>query len=68
MSSSWSSLVDNLAEVFHKIKRKDADCLFEYGGVHDNLTNNKCLSCCKSYSKKINENLKKRFKNTFKFF
>ena len=27
----------------------------------------KCLSCFKDYSKKINEELKKRFKNTFKF-
>ena len=27
----------------------------------------KCLSCNKNYSNKINEELKKRFKNTFKF-
>ena len=27
----------------------------------------KCLSCNKSYSNKIDEELKKRFKNTFKF-
>ena len=27
----------------------------------------KCLSCNKDYSNKINEELKKRFKNTFKF-
>ena len=27
----------------------------------------KCLSCNKSYSNKIDEELKKRFRNTFKF-
>ena len=27
----------------------------------------KCLSCKKNYSNKIDEKLKKRFKNTFKF-
>ena len=27
----------------------------------------KCLSCNKNYSNKIDEKLKKRFKNTFKF-
>ena len=28
----------------------------------------KCTSCNKDYSKKIDEELKKRFKNTFKFY
>ena len=28
----------------------------------------KCLSCNKDYSNKIDEELKKQFKNTFKFF
>ena len=28
----------------------------------------KCLSCNKNYSNKIDKELKKRFKNTFKFY
>ena len=33
----------------------------------DNLIIYKCLSCNKCYSKKLNEELKRKFKNTFKF-
>ena len=51
-ASSSSNLVDNL----------------EYKSVKDNLIKYKCLSCNKNYSNKIVEELKKRFKNTFKFF
>ena len=32
-----------------------------------NVTNYKCLSCNANYSKKIDENLKNQFKNTFEF-
>ena len=35
--------------------------------VKDNLIKYKCLSCNKDYSKKHDEELKKKFKNTFKF-
>ena len=31
------------------------------------MTINKCLSCNKCYSKKLNEGLKKKFKNIFTF-
>ena len=41
---------------------------FEYESVKDNLIKYKCLSCNEDYSNKIDEELKKRFKNTFKFF
>ena len=67
MASSLSNLVDNLAEGVHKIKRKNCDCFLEYESVNDNLIKYKCLSCNKNYSNKLDENLKKRFKNTFKF-
>ena len=33
----------------------------------DDLINHKCLSCNKDYSKNLNEGLKKKFRNTFKF-
>ena len=41
--------------------------IFEYESVKDNLIKYKCLSCNKDYSNKLEEKLKKRLKNTFKF-
>ena len=67
MESSLSNLVDNLAEETQKIKCKNCDFFLEYKSVKDNLIKYKCLSCNKSYSNKIDEELKKRFKKTFKF-
>ena len=40
---------------------------FEYGSFSDNLIILKCLSCNKSYSKKIDEESKEWFRNIFKF-
>ena len=67
MANSLSNLVDNLAEGINKIKCKYFDCFLEYESVKDNLIKYKCLSYNKDYSNKIDEKLKKRFKNTFKF-
>ena len=67
MASSLSNLVDNLAEGIHKIKFKDCNSFPEYKSVKDNLIKYKCLSYNKDYSNKIDEKLKKRFRNTFKF-
>ena len=67
MASSLSNLVDNLAEGIYKIKCKDCDCFLEYESAKDNFIKYKCLSCNKNYSMKIDEELKKRFKNTFTF-
>ena len=67
MASSLSNLVDNLAEEIHKAKCKDCDCFLKYESFKSNLIKYKCLSCNKDYSNKIDEELKKRFKNTFKF-
>ena len=41
--------------------------MIEYESVKDNLIKYKCLSCNKDYSNKIDEELKRWFKNTFKF-
>ena len=41
--------------------------LFEYESLKDCLIKYKCLSCNKKYSNRPNEELKKKFKNTFKF-
>ena len=67
MATSLSNLVDKLTERIHKIKCKDCDSFLEYESVKDNLIKYKCLSCNKSYSNKIDEELKIRFKNIFKF-
>ena len=67
MGTSLSNLVDNLTEGIHKIKCKDCGCFLEYENVKDNLIKYNCLFCNKEYSNKLNEELKKTFKNTFKF-
>ena len=65
MASSLSNLVDNLAEGIHRITCKY--CFLDYKSVNDKLINYICLSCNKIYSNRIDEELKNRFKNTFKF-
>ena len=67
MASSLSNLVDNLIERIQKIKCKHCDCFLEYESVKDNLIKYNCLFCNKDCLNKIDEELKKRFKNTFKF-
>ena len=68
MATTSSNLVDTIAQGIHKTKCKDCDYFLEYESVKDNFIKYKCLSCNKHYSNKIDEELKKRFKNTFKFF
>ena len=63
MAISLSNLVDNLSEEIHKIKCKDYNCIL----AKDNLIKYKYLSCNKNYSSKIDEELKKKFKNIFEF-
>ena len=67
MASSLSDLVNNLAEKIHKAKCKDCHCFLGDESVTDNLIKYKYLSCNKDNSNKIDEELKKRFKNTFTF-
>ena len=66
MATSLSNLVENLTEGIHKTKCKDCDCFFKYDSVKENSIKYKCLSCNKCYSNKIDDESKKRFKNTFK--
>ena len=67
IASPLSNLVDNLAEGIHKIKCKDCDCFLEFESVKYNFIKYKCLFFKKDYSNKLDEKLKKRFKNTFTF-
>ena len=64
MATSLSNL---LTEGIYNIKCKDCDCFLENEIVKDNLIKYKCLSCNKVYSNKIDEELKKQFRNTLKF-
>ena len=61
MATSLSNLVNNLTEEIHKIKFNNCKC-------ESNFIKYKCLSCNKDYSNKIDEELEKRFRNTFKFY
>ena len=61
MATSLSNLVNNLTEEIHKIKFSNCKC-------ESNFIKYKCLSCNKDYSNKIDEELEKRFRNTFKFY
>ena len=67
METTLKNLLDNLTEGTHKIKCKDCDSFLECESVKDNLIKYKCFSCNKCYFNKLDEKLKKRFKNTFKF-
>ena len=64
---SISNLVDNIAEIIHKIKYDDCDCFLKYESVKGNLVKCKCQSLNIGYSIKIDEELRKRLKNTFTF-
>ena len=67
MASLLSNLVDNLTDGIHERKCKDCDFLLEYECFKDNFIKYKCLSCKKNYLNKLDEELKKKFKNTFNF-
>ena len=67
MTTLLSNLVDNVTERIHKIKCKDCDCFLKYESIKDNLIQYKYLSCKKDFSNKLDEELRKKFKNTFKF-
>ena len=67
ITSLLSSLADNLTEVIHKIKRKTVIVFLEYESVKDMSVKYKCTSWNKDFLNKIDEELKKRFRNTFTF-
>ena len=59
---------ESVVSISYKVKFiKDCQCFLEYKKTKDNLIKCKCLSCNKAYSNKIDEELKKRFKNIFNF-
>ena len=64
MTSSLSHVFFNLVEKFPKLNVK---IVIEYESIKDNLIKCKCLSCNIDYPKKLDEEIRKQFKNTFKF-
>ena len=83
MASLLSYLVNDLSEGIHtikckyghddkacetcRIKYKCCDCFLEYTNFKDDLIEYKCLCCNKHYQQKIDEMLKGRLFNAYKF-
>ena len=67
MAISLSNIINYLTEGICKIKCKDCDCFLQHESVKNNLIKYKGSSCNENYSSKFDEELKKKFKNTFKF-
>ena len=67
MVTSLSNLVDNLTGVIHKLKCKNCNCFLEYKNFKSSLIEYNCPSCNKDFSVELDEELKKKFKNTFEF-
>ena len=68
MSSSLSKLVDNLSEGIHNNKCFDCKSNLDYVRITKNKKLLlKCFNCNIYYKKKFNNDLIKKFKNTYKF-
>ena len=67
MSTSLSSLVNNLSNGLYNDKCKDSKSCLKYMLAKDNQLVFNCLKCNKNYNKEFNENLINRFANTYEF-
>ena len=67
MSSLLSSPANNLAEGLHNDKCTDYKFYLEYISTKDELLIFNCPKCSKNHLKHFNENLIKRFTNTYEF-
>ena len=61
------NLVNNFAEEIRKLNTKVAIKYKDNENLKNNLIKYKCSSCSEDYSNNLDEELKTRFKNTFKF-
>ena len=66
MSTSLSSLVDNLSEVLHSDKCTNCKSSLDYMEVENNQLIFNCLDCNKNYNEDVNKELTNRFSNTYK--
>ena len=67
MSSSLSKLVDNLSEGIHNDKCVDCNSCLDYIKIKNEKLLLKCLNCNTYCQKKFNQDLIKKFKNTYSF-
>ena len=67
ISSSLSELVDNLSEGIRNNKCLDCKCCLDYIKIKNEKLLLKCFNCNNYYKKKFNQDLIKKFKNTYSF-
>ena len=67
MSTSLSKLVDNLSEGLHNNRCADCKSSLDYMATKDEKLIFRCFTCKKNYEKDFNEELIKRFPNTYNF-
>ena len=67
MSTSLSSLVDNLSDGLHSNKCTKCNSSLDLRLVKDNHLLCKCLNCNKDYNNDFNKELINRFSSTYKF-
>lgn len=67
MSSSLSSLTDNLAEDLHEGKCMDCKSRFAYMTVNAHIPSFRRLDCSKTYERKFTGDLFKRFQVSYKY-
>ena len=83
MARALSNLVNNLGDIIHKIKckcrqdnkkcktcgskYKNFECYLKCRNIKDDLIVWKCLYCNGNHQKKLDENLKQKFGNTYTF-
>ena len=68
MSSSLSSLVDNLSDEFHCDKCIDCKSYLDFMITKDDQLILRCSECKKNYKKDFNKGLINRFANTYEFW
>ena len=68
MSSSSSSLSDNLSEGLHNDKCVDCEPCLDYISIKGNQLIFKCLNCNKYYTENFNKELINRLSRTYKLF
>ena len=67
MSTSLSSLVDNLSDGFHCNKCIDCESSLDYMITWDDQLMLRCFECKKNYQKDLNKDLINRFESTYEF-
>ena len=65
MSSSLSSVIDNLSEGLHCDKCIDCNCYLSYMSVKDDKLILRYFDCKNNYKKDFNKELIKRFPNIY---